>query len=144
MRLRKIGIFWIISIATVFTFYVVYAQTATKMVKKTVKLSSGQQVLDIRGEWDGQHKFPGMKGFTIVIEITQEGKTFIGIRLQESPYWPKGTEAIKGELQGDGFKTVSINRADLGWTPCKWEISENGNKILLNDEGVVKLTLDRR
>ena len=111
---------------------------------KTVKLSSGQQVLDLRGEWDSLHEFPGMRGYTIVIKITQEGKTFMGIRMQETPYWPQGTEAIKGELQGDGFKTVSINRADLGWTPCKWEINENGNKILLNDEGVVKLTLKRR
>jgi hypothetical protein len=144
MRLRKISIFWIILIATVFSFCVVYAQTATKMGKKTVKLSSGQQVLDLRGEWDGIHEFPGMTGYTIIIEMTQEGKTFMGIRLQETQYWPKGTEAIKGELQGDGFKAVSINRADLGWTPCKWEISKNGNKILLNDEGVVKLTLIRR
>jgi hypothetical protein len=115
-----------------------------KGMPNTVTLSTGDVVYDISGEWDCLYESPGMKGFTIVIEITQEGKTFMGIRLQESPYWPKGTEAIKGELQGDGFKTVSINRADLGWTPCKWEISKNGNKILLNDEGVVKLTLKRR
>jgi hypothetical protein len=115
-----------------------------KGMPNTVTLSTGDVVYDISGEWDCLYESPGMKGFTIVIEITQEGKTFMGIRLQESPYWPKGTEALKGELQGDGFKTVSINRGDLGWTPCKWEISKNGNKILLNDEGVVKLTLKRR
>jgi hypothetical protein len=120
------------------------SQMAEKGWEKTVTLPSGEVILEMNGEWDCLYEFPGMKGFTIVIEITQKDKTFMGIRLQESPYWPKGTEAIKGELQGNGFKTVSINRADLGWTPCKWEISENGNKILLNDEGVVKLTLDRR
>lgn len=120
------------------------SQMAEKGWEKTVTAPNGEVIMEMNGEWDCLHEFPGMKGFTIVIEITQKDKTFMGIRLQESPYWPKGTEAIKGELQGDGFKTVSINRADLGWTPCKWEISKNGNKILLNDEGVVKLTLIRR
>ena len=120
------------------------SQMAEKGWEKTVTLSSGQQVLELRGEWDCLYESPGMRGYTIVIEITQEGKTFMGIRLQETPYSPKGTEAIKGELQGDGFKTVSINRADLGWTPCQWEISKNGNEILLKDEGVIQLTLTRR
>ena len=120
------------------------SQMAEKGWEKTVTAPNGEVIMEMNGEWDCLHEFPGMKGFTIVIEITQKDKTFMGIRLQESPYWPKGTEAIKGELQGDGFKAVSINRADLGWTPCKWEISKNGNKILLNDEGVVKLTLIRR
>ena len=135
----------VIVIVLMITFAsVCVSQMAEKGWEKTVTLSSGEVILDMNGEWDGLHKFPGMKGYTIVIEITQEGKTFMGIRLQESPYWTKGTEAIKGELQGDGFKTVSLNRADLGWTPCKWEINKNGNKILLKDEGVVKLTLTRR
>jgi hypothetical protein len=120
------------------------SQMAEKGWEKTVTAPNGEVIMEMNGEWDCLHEFPGMKGFTIVIKITQKDKTFMGIRLQESPYWPKGTEAIKGELQGDGFKAVSINRADLGWTPCKWEISKNGNKILLNDEGVVKLTLIRR
>jgi hypothetical protein len=120
------------------------SQMAEKGWEKTVTAPNGEVILEMNGEWDCLHEFPGMKGFTIVSEITQKDKTFMGIRLQEFPYWPKGTEAIKGELQGDGFKAVSINRADLGWTPCKWEISKNGNKILLNDEGVVKLTLIRR
>ena len=120
------------------------SQMAEKGWEKTVTAPNGEVIMEMNGEWDCLHEFPGMKGFTIVIEITQEGKSFMGIRLQEAPYWPKGTEAIKGELQGDGLKTVFRNRADLGWTPCKWEISKNGNKILLNEEGVVKLTLTRR
>ena len=40
-----------------------------------------QEVLDLRGEWDCLQESPGMKSFTIVIEITQEGKTFMGIGL---------------------------------------------------------------
>lgn len=120
------------------------SQMAGKGWEKTVTLSRGEVILDINGEWDCLYESPGVRSHTIVIEITQEGKTFMGIRLQDTPWWPKGTEAIKGELQGDGFKTVSINRADLGWAPCKWEISKNKNKMLLNDEGVVKLTLTRR
>ena len=120
------------------------SQMAEKGWERTVTLSNGEVVLEMNGEWDCLHEFPGMRGYAIVIEITQEGKTFMGIRLQETPYSPKGTEAIKGELQGDGFKTVFINRADLGWTPCQWEISKNGNEILLKDEGVIQLTLTRR
>ena len=143
----------LIAMVLVFALLVAFAQvaitqTAEKGWEKTVTLPSGEVILDMSGKWDClveyQGMYSGLKSHAVNIEITQEGKTFVGVRLQDTPHWPKGTEAIKGELHGVGFKTVYVNRADVGWTPCKGEISKNGNKMLLDDERVLKLTLKRR
>lgn len=143
----------LIALVLVFALLVTFTQvaitkTAEKGWEKTVTLPSGEVILDMSGEWDCfieyQGMYSGLRSHKVTTEITQEGKTFLGVRLEDTPYWPKGTESIKGELQEDGFKTVYVNRSDVGWTPCKWEISENGNKILLDDERVLKLTLKRK
>jgi hypothetical protein len=51
---------------------------------------------------------------------------------------------VKGELDKTGFKAVQLNRVDIGWVPCKWEINEEGSKIVLDDERTHKLTLTRK
>jgi len=127
---------------------VAIAQMSEKGWKKTVTLSSGEVILDMSGEWDVLTEYHGMysglRSHTGTVMITQEGNTLVAVKQTESEWWPKGSEAIKGELEKDGFKTVHMNRSDVGWVPCKWEISENGNKIVLDDERVVRKTLTRR
>ena len=148
MRLIRIGKLLAISIVTISFFCVVYVLAEGEPAKKTVRLSNGEEVIDLRGEWDEhieyQGSYSGLRNHTDKIEITQEGKAFVGVKLHDTRNWPKGTEAIKGELQKKGFKTIYINRPDVGWTPCKWEISENGNTIVIDDERVVKATLKRK
>lgn len=148
MRLIRIGIFLIISIATVSFFLMAYAQTDTETAKKTLKLSNGEEILDLSGEWDVHYEYQGMysglRSHKQTVTIKQDGKAFVAVQQTASEWHGKGSETIKGELQQDGFITVYVNRADVGWTPCKWEISENGNKILLDDERVVKAMLKRK
>lgn len=127
---------------------VAIAQMAEKGWKKTVTLPSGEVILDMNGEWDVLYEYHGMysglRTHTQTAMITQKGNTFVAVQQTESEWWPKGSETIKGELERDGFKTVHVNRDDVGWVPCKWEISENGNKIVLDDERIVRATLTRR
>jgi len=148
MRYIRIGKFLAISIVTVSFLCVVYAQTEAETAKKTIKLSNGEEVIDLSGEWDEhleyQGMFSGLRSSTDKIKITQEGNSFVGVKLHDTQWWPKGSECVKGELQKDGFKTIYINRADMGWTPCKWKISENGNTFVIDDERVVKATFKRK
>ena len=125
------------------------AQMVEKVSKKTVTLSSGEVILDMSGEWDILTEYHGMysglPSYRNIVLITQEGNTFTAVRQRDrDALHPKGWELIKGELDKDGFKTVHYNRADVGWVPCKWEISENGNKIVVDDDRIVRATLTRK
>ena len=57
---------------------------------------------------------------------------------------------LKGKLDKDGFKAIYIYTLESDmvqnaeWMECKWKISENGNKVLLDCGEGVKLTLTRR
>jgi len=127
---------------------------AGKGWEKTVTLPSGEVVLDISGEWDNQKKFYGFFGFLApvqdIVKFTQEGTKFNGVKQIGTKWIPKGTETIKGELDKDGFKVVysyigsSALDGSLKWEECKWEISENGNKVNLDCGGRAKMTLTRK
>jgi hypothetical protein len=147
--MKRIAIASILTLLLAFTFALVAsAEMTTKGWEKTVTLPSGEVILDMSGEWDVWFEyygaFSGLRSHTLTVAITQAGNTFVAVRQTETPWWPKGTEAMKGELNKSGFKTVYGNRADVGWTPCMWEISDNGNKIVLDDGRVFTATLTRR
>ena len=122
--------------------------------EKTITLPSGEKVLDMRGEWDAlielaeQLKWTGRKPEPNILLITQAGNTFSAVQQLDAKMTPKGTEKFKGILDKDGFKEVYIYRhkvkSEFIWAPCKGEISEHGNKIVLVDEDRIKWTLTRR
>ena len=132
--------------------------TGEKEWKKTVKLSNGEVILGMTGEWDNDVKTYGeLWGVPVgdeFVKITQEGATFMGVIQNPNHQWlPKGTERIKGELDENGFKAVSsyIGRVSGGaggggrvWEPCKWEIGKNGNKIMLDCGERIKMKLNRK
>ncbi len=122
--------------------------------EKTVTLPSGEMVLDMSGEWDTKYTGYGIFGWlgTIpdILTITQKDNAFAAIKQFGSKWVPKGAETIKGEVSEDGFKVVYAfisSRASDGtfdWEECKWEISENGNKIDLDCGERIKATLIRK
>lgn len=134
-------------VSVVFTS-MVYAQMAGKGWEKTVTLPSGEVILDMSGEWDVVYEYygflSGLAPTSDLITITQEGNTFTAVKQIGNEWVPKGAKTIKGELDKDGFEAVQIYRSDVGWTPCMWEISENGNKIVIEDGRCVSATLTRR
>ena len=131
---------------------VAIAQMAGKAWEKTVTLPSGEVILEMSGEWEFLAEFYGrmrvVPSVSDILTITQEGTTFIGVKQIGSQWLPKGTETIKGELNKDGFKAVYTYIGDIdgsyGWEPCKWEISENGNKVVLDCGERAELMLTRR
>jgi hypothetical protein len=146
---RRIGILLMALIAMVSFLYTARAQMGGKTWEKTVTLPSGEVILDMSGEWQATYEYYGFasglgSGSGVPITITQEGNTFIAVITIESRWLPKDAESFKGVLNGDGFEAVQIYRPDVGWTPCMWEISENGNKIVFEDGRCVNATLTRR
>jgi len=131
--------------------------TGEKEWKKTVTLQSGEVILDMRGEWDEKTKFYG-PFFTApnrksISKITQEGTTFTSVQKFSNEIFPKGAEKFKGELNKDGFKAVYqkiyeveslLENPTLIWEPCRWEISKNGNMVMLDCGERAKTTLIRK
>jgi hypothetical protein len=153
--MKKTSIAPMLILALFITFAsVAIAQMAAKGWEKTVTLSSGEVILDISGEWDVLAEFYGpfkrIEPVQGIVKITQEGTTFTGVNLT-SKWRPKGTKIIQGELDKDGFKAVYLDVHETGtmddsyvWEPCKWKISEKGNKIDLDCGERVKETLTRK
>lgn len=150
--MKKIAIASIITLFCACTCaFVAGVVSAQKGWEKTLTLPSGEKVLDMRGEWDVLYEFYGQFSTALpksdILTITQQGNTFTAVQRGADKWIPKGTERIKGELDKDGFKEVQILRADgkggMIWVPCKGEISENGNKVVV-DEDLIKATLTRR
>ena len=151
--MKKIAIASIITLICACTLaFVAGTVSAQEGWEKTITLPSGEKVLDMSGEWDAlielleRFKWLDKPGPDILL-ITQEGNTFSAVQQIGGKMTPKGTEKIKGILGKDGFKEVQLytpRSAKLTWVPCTWEISENGNTIVLVDEDRVKWTLTRR
>ena len=127
---------------------VAIAQMAKQKWEKTITLPSGEVILDMRGEWDVVYEFYGFLSGSAphsnILTITQEGNTFTAVNQTEGRWLPKGAESFNGVLNRDGFEEVQIYRPNMGWTPCMGEISENGNRIVIEDGRCVSATLTRR
>ena len=96
----------------------------------TVTLADGSVVYDLNGEWDAVID-NGRYGISKdIIKITQEGNKFVGIKLIGNQWVGKGQEMIRGELEGDGFKSLEGYTAAEGWLPSDGKILDGGNKIV--------------
>jgi hypothetical protein len=100
----------------------------------TVTLSNGEVVYKLDGEWSCVMKI-SMRDLIgeDIIKISQDGNKFVGIYVNGNQYKTAGTEAIKGELGINGFKSISVNTTSFQtakWIPATAKISENCNKIV--------------
>lgn len=142
MTTGKYAVLFICSLAIFAWIGLAQAQKA-----KTVKLPNGEEVVDIRGEWDVHIENYGLWSwagkYSNILKITMEGNSFVGIRMTFDPYHKPGSEAIRGELDKDGIKNVQI-MSGAGPLDAKGQISEDGNKIIIDDGKVARLTLRRR
>jgi hypothetical protein len=142
MTMGKYAVLFICSLAIFAWIGCAQAQKA-----KTVKLPNGEEVVDIRGEWDDQVEnygpWSGYGKYSNILKITLEGSLFVGIRMKSDTWHSPGSVAIRGELDKDGIKKVQIMS---GWGPldAKGQISEDGNKIIIDDGEKARLTLIRK
>jgi len=63
--------------------------------------------------------------------------------MMDDPWNQKGTTSIRGDLNKGGFKNVYVV-GPAGSTNCNGEISEDGNKIVVDDNQRVRVTLTRK
>jgi hypothetical protein len=118
---------------------------------KKITLPNGDMVWDLNGEWDALYEIrPG--GITMVgtntdiLKITQQGGSFTGVKMIGNPWVPKDAVSIRGGLDKNGIKNVRVVLSTLRdevWD-CKGQISEDGNKIIIDGGERIRVTLTRK
>lgn len=79
-----------------------------------------------------------------ICKITQEGSSFVGVRMMDDPYNKKGSQNLRGEIDKRGFKNVQLVTTLMGSIDAKGQISEDGNKMIIDDGVRVKVTFTRK
>ena len=87
--------------------------TISEDTENSVVLDNGERVCDLAGSWDAIYK--QVDGINEdVVEITQAGSEFSGIKTIGSVFVPKGSETIKGTLDASGISSMLVKSAN-GW-----------------------------
>ena len=129
-----------------------FAQTAKPATMKTVKLSNGQEVFDISGEWDvlienyGEFEKFGAYPNVAQITIRESDGSFHAIRMKDNPQPGRraGSFLMVGELDKNGITKLELVLGDGPRIPSTWKISENGNKINVDTPNKVRMTFTRK
>ncbi len=133
--------------AMVSILFIAQAQTEERGWKKTISLPSGEVVCDLNGEWDflwiGRGEFKAMGHIPDVLEMTQRGNSFEGVRMIGNPVLPKGSMALTGELDHNGFKKLFYIGGG-GSGPARGKISKDGNTIEIKGGNSFDVELTRR
>jgi hypothetical protein len=119
-----------------------FSQIAKPASMKTIKLSNGEEVFDISGEWDAIIENTGVWArygtYQQIINITQDGSSFKGIRLKDNPppsSGKAGEECIRGEVGKNGVKKLEWIGAIGQVLPSDANLSEGGSKIYIDAFG---------
>lgn len=114
----------------------------------TITLPSGEVVWDLNGEWDvlveGYGEWSAIGSWQQICKITQEGSSFVSVRMLDDAYNKKGSQNLRGELDKSGFKKVQLVTTLMGAIDAKGQISEDGNKIIIDDGKKVRSTYTRK
>jgi hypothetical protein len=144
--MKRILIIFII----VFAFCTVQAQMDNPLkdgMPNTVTLSNGEVVYDLNGEWDSFVEAYGAWSkygtHRNIIKITQTGSSLVGVLMMDDKWNSKGRESIRAELDKNGFKRVEM-MTNLGTLDSKGQISDSGNKIIIDDGEKRRMTLTRK
>ena len=115
--------------------------------QKTITLPNGDVVWDLNGEWDAFIENYGTLAlagsYPQIEKITQSGSSFVAVRMIDDPYNPKGSQSLQGELDKSGSMKVTIQGAS-GSQEAKGQISDDGNKIIIDNGSWFKWTLTRK
>jgi len=116
--------------ACIFVLFGCFACTqATKtMVLKpgmpnTLKLSNGEVVYDLSGEWDMTSNTTHRGSFVGVLEIEQDEDRFVGT-LKSGDYLTMG-EKVRGNMKGAEVVNLQVN-TNRGWLTSTGEILDGG------------------
>jgi hypothetical protein len=115
---------------------------------KTITLPDGEVVWDLNGEWDvlveGYGQRSSIGSWKQICKITQDGSSFVSVRMIDDPYNQKGSQNLRGELDKSGFKKVQIITTLMGAIDAKGLISKDGNEMIIDDGIKVRSTYTRK
>ena len=135
--LKKTGFMLLDLVVMVSFLFIAQAQTEEQGWKKTITLPSAEVVCDLNGDWDylwtGRGEFLAFGSVRDVVKITQQGDSFEGIRMIGNVLNLKGSLALKGELDKDGFKSLLFYTKGEYYGKFKGKISKDGNLIEFDD-----------
>jgi len=145
---RKVTIWMVCFVALIAWTGLAHAQTATSTALKTVKLPNGDEVCDLTGEWDALIENYGewakFGNYTNVIKMTLVENSFRGIRLMDNgPGRPPNSLIVEIDSERNGLKR-SMLFTGAGPRPCSGQLSEDGNKLVLELENKAKVTMTRK
>ena len=146
-----------IALIVIFVFLLVFVSfsiSQSQEIKKlkagmpnTATLSNGEVVYDLNGEWNSfvESYGPWSQWGTHrnIIKITQTGSSLVGILMMDDVYYSKGWAYIRGELDKSGFKKVEF-MTNLGTLDSKGQISDDVNKIVIDDGEKCRMTITRK
>jgi hypothetical protein len=146
-----------IALIVIFVFLLVFVSfsiSQSQDIKKlkagmpnTVTLSNGEVVYDLNGEWNSFVEPYGpwseYNALQNIIKITQTGSSLVGILMMDDKWYLKGYESIRAELDKSGFKEVEM-LTNGGILDSKGQISDDGNKIIIDDGEKRRMTLTRK
>ncbi len=119
-------------VVMVFFLTIAQARAEERGWKKTLTLPNGEVVCDLNGEWDflwmGRGELKALGHMADALQITQRGNSIEGVRMIGDPVMPKGSLALIGELDQNGFKKLIFIGA-RGSGPARGKISQDGNTI---------------
>jgi hypothetical protein len=145
-KIYSYGIFFAIAVAFLL---ILCPQMGKSESPRTITLQSGEVVCDLNGEWTALYENYGQCSAAgnqeAILQIKQEGNKFVAIKLSGGGPADKGTEVIRGELDQKGLKKAEMNLVLLGlWENSEGEIADACKKIIINNVGCVKGTLQRK
>lgn len=150
---RSITIWVVCFVALIAWTGLVFAQTAKPPAMKTVKLTNGQEVFDISGEWDvlfenyGEFEQFGTYPNVAQITIKESDGSFHAVRIKANPppsQRPAGSFIVIGNLDKNGITKLDVIMGSAGSVPGTWQISENGNKINVDAPNRTRITFTRK
>jgi len=120
-------------IVVLFGCFACVSATKTTVLKpgmpNTLKLSNGEVVYDLSGEWDISSKTTLGASYGGLLEITQDEDRFVGT-LKSGNYPMEGSEKVKGKLKGGEVANIQY-KTTYGWTNSSGEIAEGGKMMTI-------------
>ena len=115
--------------------------------KKTITLPSGEVVCDLNGEWDvfveNYGPWASFGSYPQMWKITQTGSSFVAVRMINDSMHEKGSQAVQGELDKGSIQKATILTGGPS-VDAKGRISDDGNKIVIDDGRMVRMTATRK
>ncbi len=100
-----------------------------------IELESGERVCNLAGQWGAIYKNNRGGVTKDVVEITQSGSEFLGIKTKGNENVRAGEKTIKGNVNATGFENIKAYHSSRGWINVDSQITRDCNQITVKTPG---------